>query len=346
MNTQWKTFLQQRGAQLSDQDQVHFPTPEASKTCALCDLSDWGWIEVSGKDAVQFLQGQLTNDVRELSDRHAHLSAHCTPKGRMLAIFRVLRLGDTFLLQLPRSLVASTLQRLQFFVLRAQVGLRDVSDEFAFFGLAGDRAESLLSPHFDLDPARDFFPSTTKILLRIPGPTPRFQLLGPPESMIALWEELEPEASPREGNFWSLLDIRAGLPWIYPETREAWVPQMVNLQRIDGVSFTKGCYTGQEVVARMQYLGKLKRRMYWAEVETDQPVVPGQALHAPSSRSEQATGRVVSAQQVAPDRWELLAVVEIHTAEAGDVYLNEGGGRLRLAPPPYGFDETPQTESA
>ena len=346
MNPQWKTFLQQRGAQISDQDRVRFPKPEEPKACALCDLSDLGWIEVSGRDAGQFLQGQLTNDVRELSDSHAHLSAHCTPKGRMLAIFRVLRLGDTFLLQLPRSLVASTLQRLQFFVLRAQVKLRDISDEYASFGLMGDQAESLLSPHFDLSSTRDFWPSEAGILLQIPGPTLRFQLLGPPESMMALWKELEPEANPREGNFWSLLDIRAGLPWIYPETREAWVPQMVNLQRIDGVSFTKGCYTGQEIVARMQYLGKLKRRMYWAEVETDQPVVPGQALHAPSSRSEQATGRVVSAQQIAPDRWELLAVVEIQTAEAGDVYLGEGGPCLRLAPPPYGFDEVQQTESA
>lgn len=344
MNPQWQAFLNSRGAQIADDGGVRFPgsgdpRPGRSDDCTLFDLSHLGLIGVRGEDAESFLQGQLTNDIRELSPTHTQLSSHCSPKGRMLASFRVLRLGDTIYLQLPRERLPDSLKRLRLYVLRAKVGLDDCSDTLVRIAIAGDCAQALLEGQGLAVPERDEDLAVTDgvCVLRLPSPAPRFELLGPVEAMTGLWDRLRAVATPGDSDLWALHDIRGGIPTVYRETVEAFVPQMVNLQLIDGVSFTKGCYTGQEVVARMQYLGKLKRRMYWAEVEADSPPQPGDALHAPGSTSEQASGRVVDARATGPGRYELLAVVEIDAAESGEVWLGEQGPRLRLRPPPYGF---------
>ena len=126
-------------------------------------------------------------------------------------------------------------------------------------------------------------------ILRLPAPVPRFELIGAFERLTAVWNALTPGCSTADADAWALLDIRAGLPTVYTATVEAFVPQMVNLQLLDGVSFNKGCYVGQEVVARMQYLGTLKRRMYLAEVETQTVPQPGDELHC--TREHLRTGR-------------------------------------------------------
>ena len=339
MNSQWKAFLHSRSAEIDGTGDVHFPDAPASSDCALCDLSHLGLIAVSGNDAMNFLQGQLTNDVRELSDTHSQLSSHCSPKGRMLAIFRVFRIDETYFLQLPRTKLDATLKRLQMFVLRSQVKLTDASDDFAAVGLSGACAQSLLAGQFDTLPKRenDMDHNGDLIVIRAAGPTLRFEIIGPPATMQVLWASLTPAATPVNADHWSLLDIRAGIPNVYPETSDAFIPQMANMQLIDGVSFTKGCYTGQEVVARMQYLGKLKRRMYLAEVAADSAPAPGDPLHSPSSSSEQASGRIVDVRRVDDDHYEMLAVVEIAAAEGSDVLLGENGPAVRIKKPPYSF---------
>lgn len=338
MNMQWQRFLEAQSAVI-DADQTRFPGAPTDAACALLDLSHLGLIAVSGADAQGFLQGQLTNDLRELSPGHTQLAGHCSPKGRLLASFRVLRLGDTYYLQLPRSVLPAALKRLQMFVLRAQVKVSDASDVLVCIGLAGDCAADLLAGTFPSLPEADhgMAQAGDLIVVRVPGPPPRFQVLGPVVALAPLWEALAAQATPMDGAYWSLLDIRAGIPSIYPETADAFVPQMANLQLIDGVSFTKGCYTGQEVVARMQYLGKLKRRMYLAEVEAASAPRRGEALHVPDSTSEQAGGRVLDARRSGDGRYELLAVVEIEAAEAGEVRLGVDGPRLQLKAPPYGL---------
>ncbi|MBK1701761.1 YgfZ/GcvT domain-containing protein, partial [Thiococcus pfennigii] len=140
MNSEWKAFLESLSARIDDEGRVTFPEAPADADCTLVDLSHLGLIAVDGPDAREFLQGQLTNDVRELSDRHTQLSGYCSPKGRMLANFRLLRLGETIYLQLPRSQVEATLKRLQMFVLRSRARLRDASDDLVAIGVAGDGA--------------------------------------------------------------------------------------------------------------------------------------------------------------------------------------------------------------
>jgi len=346
MNPQWRDFLGRHGAEWTVDGSARFPgtdslIPEDPKACTLFDLSHLGLIAVRGEDAESFLQGQLTNDIRELSTTHTQLSSHCSPKGRMLASFRVLRLGDAIYVQLPRERLPDTLKRLRRYVLRAKVTLEDASDALVRIGIAGDCAEERLAGQGLGLPERaeDLVTSGEVTVLRLPSPSPRFELIGPVDALAGLWEALSQDAGRGTADLWALHDIRGGIPTVYQETVDAFVPQMVNLQLIDGVSFTKGCYTGQEVVARMQYLGKLKRRMYWAEVETASPPRPGDELHAPTSTSEQASGRVVDARASGPGCYELLAVVEIDAAEGGEVRLGPQGPLLRLRPPPYGFSQ-------
>ena len=339
MNPDWRTFLTARSAR--DGADAHAPAPgaPADADCTRYDLSHLGLIAVRGDDAVTFLQGQLTNDVRAVSDTHSQLSSHCSPKGRMLALFRVLRLGDAIVLQLPRERVADTLKRLRLFVMRAKVTLEDQSDGPIRIGVAGSGAVGALAALGLALPELDNALAVTDevTVLRLPAPVPRFELIGPFERLAPLWDALTPNSVMGDTDAWALLDIRAGIPTVYNTTVETFVPQMVNMQLIDGVSFDKGCYVGQEVVARMRYLGTLKRRMYLAEVESPTPPQPGDELHSAGSTSEQGAGRVVDARPIGGGRYALLAVVEIAAAEVGDVRLGATGSLLHLTAPPYGF---------
>jgi folate-binding protein YgfZ len=344
MHPDWRAFLESRSAAVGDDGAARFAgaaAPGSEPDCAVVDLSHLGLIAVGGPEAESFLQGQVSNDVRELSDAHTQLSSHCSPKGRMLANFRVLRIEESIFLVLPRSQMAPLLKRLRMFLLRAKAQIDDASDALVCFGLIGGCADAALGELFGALPQHDNAMSRAgdAALIRIPGVIQRFLFISPAEQAKALWQLAVTEAGAAEANpdLWALHDIRAGLPTVLPETSDAFVPQMTNMQLIDGVSFHKGCYTGQEVVARMQYLGKLKRRMYIAEVQTDQAPQPGDLLSAPGSTSEQAPGRVVDARPAGPDTWQMLVVAEISAAEANDLHLGDDGPRLRLQPPPYGF---------
>jgi len=344
MHPDWRTFLTARGARLDADERVCPAEPAAGggaalRDCTLFDLSHLGLIAVRGADAEGFLQGQFTNDIRELSPTHTQLSSHCSVKGRMLANFRVMRLADGIYLQLPRERIPDLLKRLRLFVLRAKVTLEDVSDGPVRIGVAGaGAAQALEQLGLPLpERANDLALTDGVTVLRLPSPFHRFELIAPCERQCVLWDAMAPACAWGDADAWALLDIRAGIPTIYTATADAFVPQMTNMQIIDGVSFKKGCYTGQEVVARMQYLGKLKRRMYQAEVESPIPPRPGDELHATSTTSEQGTGRVVDARATGDGRYALLAVVEIEAAEGGEVRLGKEGPLLRLAPPPYGF---------
>ncbi|BAN69317.1 CAF17-like 4Fe-4S cluster assembly/insertion protein YgfZ [endosymbiont of unidentified scaly snail isolate Monju] len=320
----WQEFLNQQ--KLDDG-----PLPD----CALTDLSHIGLIQVSGEDARDFLQGQFTNDINKVDVTHSQLSAYCSPKGRMLASFRVFERDDVLLLMVPAERLAASLQRLRMFVLRSKVQIEDASDRLARIELSGDCAPGLLP----IDPPSEdngVHSLDGYTVIRIPGDRPRFQVLGEPEAMQALWEEAAATARPTSAVAWALLDIRAGIPTVYEATVESFVPQMTNLHAIEGVSFTKGCYTGQEIVARMHYLGKLKRRMYRVRIDSTHQPEPGEALFSPHSGSGQGAGRIVSSAPSPDGGYEALAVIEIAVAETGDVHLGAvDGPRLTFLDLPY-----------
>lgn len=350
MNEEWLDFLKQSGAVLAQGQPLRFGQPDAALRAALggticCDLSHWGLIVAQGVDAESFLQGQLTCDVRQVTAEHSRLGAYCSPKGRVLALFRLWRSGDAIYLALPRELVEATLARLRKYVLRAKLTLADASEQQARIGLAGPRIAELLTPLLGATPeeANGVLSATvlgqTITVIRLPGAIPRFELHGPAAALAAVWTAMTPDVVFAGSEPWRLLDILAGTPTIYPATVDAFVPQMLNLERLDGISFQKGCYTGQEVVARTHYRGKSKRRMYLARVESPDAPQPGDPLFSPQADASQSAGRVADACRHPDGGYAVLAVVLIDCAEQGILQLGDACGPiLRLESLPYGFE--------
>ncbi len=341
MSSQWKAFLESRGARVDENGAAHFTADEASPACALCELSHLGLIRLQGEDAAQFLQGQTTNDIRAVDESHSQLNSCCTPKGRMLASFRVFRRGEDIFLQLPHETLAPLLRRLSMYLLRSKVSLSNASDELVSIGLAGEHAATLLQ---ELSPT---LPGETDqvvqaeglTIIRVAGQPQRYELIGPEAQMEQVWDALARQATVMDADYWSLLDIRAGIPSVYAQTVEAFIPQMVNLQLVNGVSFSKGCYCGQEIVTRTQHRGTLKRRMYLAHVDSPQRPAPGAELHSPSAEHEQGAGLVVAASPAPEGGYDLLAMLQTPCVHADDVRLGDAQGpKLVFRDLPYSME--------
>jgi hypothetical protein len=339
MNPTWKDHLIKAGAALADDHAIHFGSPEKELQAAqsgtiLSDLSHRGVIGINGEDSQTFLQGQTTNDVRLATER-AQYNSLCTPKGRMLASFLLWRDADGYFLQLPAALQAGIQKRLTMYVLRSKVKVRDATEESVRLGVAGAGAEALLQAAIGALPSEVMGVARHDkgTIIRL-GAT-RFEIVTAPEQGPALWEELSRLATPAGSTCWEWLEIHAGIPVILPQTQEQFTPQMANFEAIGGVSFNKGCYTGQEIVARTQYLGKVKRRLYLAHVDSDSAPQPGDELFG----AEPTAGMVVNVQPAPGGGYDLLAVIPTASVEAGAVHFKSAEGpALHFLPLPYSIE--------
>nr|MBS0020935.1 folate-binding protein YgfZ [Gammaproteobacteria bacterium] len=346
MDADWQSFLIGAGAvftgaRLSHFRDLHEESEAAIAGDVLVDLSHLGLITVGGKDATTFLQGQLTNDIREVSETRAQLSACCSLKGRMLANFLIFSSSDRYFLQLPQELLESILKRLRMFVLRSQVALTDASDTLVRIGLSGWKAHAKLQQTLGALPSteHDVVQPAPLTVIRMRGERPRYEILGPAATMRRLWTALAEVTCPVGPGAWSLLDIHYGIPALSHETTDAFVPQMINWELLSGVSFTKGCYTGQEIVARTQYLGKIKRRLYRARVHATAAVRPGMALVVMDEQGARSVGQVVNAELQPGDQWDLLAVISTQEAERATIHLHDPQGpALQIASLPYALE--------
>lgn len=338
----WRAFLANVGAVFEHDQVIHFGRPEEERCLAeghdiLVDLSHLALLQVQGPDAQNFLQGQLSNDIRQVSATQAQLSAYCNPKGRMFAIFRIFQRHDSYYLQLPAALADATLKRLRMFVLRSKLTLGHAPDELLRLGLSGPNAPQLIAEAVGLLPSGINETSTRDdvTVIRLSGPTPRFELLAPRRQMEPIWTGLARKAAPAGAGPWAWLDIKAGVPTVLPGTVEEFVPQMVNLELLEGVNFKKGCYPGQEIVARMHYLGRLKQRMFLAHVESDRKPQPGTPVFAPDFPGQSA-GTVVSAEPAPAGGYDLLAVIQLSSVQHGEIHLAmEQGPTLNFYNLPY-----------
>ena len=345
MNQNWQTFLAARGAQIQDGVAQHFGDPAAElaatgKSTVLCDLDQFGTLRVSGEDAQTFLQNMLSNDIREIDAGRAQLSSLNSPKGRMLATLLIWRDGDDFLLQLPRTLLDPIRKKLSMYVLRAKVKIADVSDEVISLGISGNKAQEVLLELFGELPQQQLaLIGTAKGSVIKIGDT-RWQINATPQQAEMLWMELSLKAKPVGSACWDWLNIRSGIPVILPQTQEQFVAQMANLDIIGGINFKKGCYPGQEIVARMQYLGKLKRRMYLAHIagaHLDNAEVPQAGDELFSADMEgQASGMIVNAAHAPSGGYDVLAVVQISSRETQTLHWKSlQGEALQFLPLPY-----------
>jgi tRNA-modifying protein YgfZ len=281
-------------------------------------LSHWGLIRARGTDAVKFLQGQLTNDVTTLDSSHARLAGFCSAKGRLQASFIVWKLTpDELLLACSASVLPATLKRLSMFVLRAQCKLTDASAELLLWGAVGESARAAMAG----TPVWGVREVTGGTLLRLPevDGLPRCMMVLSPGGLIAATPAIATDA-------WRTLEVRSGIPLIEATTVEQFVPQMLNYELIGGVDFQKGCYPGQEVVARSQYRGTIKRRMFL--FECDAPASAGQEVFH-SGDAAQPAGMVVNA-AARTDGSGSTALIEVKLAalDGGSLHLGASDGAL------------------
>ncbi len=341
--TAWTDFLTTHGAVFGGETVISFGDAAAELTAAqdhavVIELSAFGVLRVAGPDAAAFLQGQLTSDVIELAPGASQYAAWCSPKGRMLANFVVSRIDDSsFEVMLPAALAANIHKRLGMFVLRSKLTIVDASSTTVRLGVAGLSAAAAVQQVFGAMPAMHRRAVTSEAsLMALPGG--RFVVFAQPESAPSLWTQLAAAARPAGLPAWQWLTIRAGVPVITPPTTDQFVPQAANLDALDGVSFRKGCYTGQEIVARTQYLGRLKERLILAHVD-GLPPTPGGRLYSPVFDA-QACGTVVNAAPAPGGGSDLLAVLQIAASDSGDVHADAPNGRrLALLPLPYALPD-------
>lgn len=344
-NNDWLAFQSEQNAQIENNIVIGFdgngPIDEmraAEQNDIVCDLSHLGFISVTGEEAESFLQNQLSNDIKQVTDSHSQLNAYCTPKGRAMSLFRTFKRGEDFLLQLPVERIEASLKRLRMFVLRSKVILEDASDRFVAFGIAGPTANSQLTKLINELPAEDNQCIQEKDLIacKIPGKVNRYMIIASTNAAIDAWKKVATDCKPCSHATWSYFDIHAGLPQIYEANVEAFVPQMLNLHNLDGISFQKGCYPGQEVVARMHFLGKLKRRMYLGHIDTDQQPEIGAFVFARDDESKEGIGKVVDSQLNPDGGYDLLAVLQVTSAEQPPLFLNSASGpEIKLLDLPY-----------
>ncbi len=340
MNQDWLNYLTTQGAHIQDGIVQHFGNAPAERVATrdgtvLCDLSQFGVLKVSGEEAQGFLHNLFSSDVNALTPQQALPSSFNTAKGRTLATLFIWRNPTEFLLQLPRSLVAPIQKKLSMYVLRAKVKIEDASESIVCLGLSGANAATVLQKHFSALPQNslDVVHQDDVSLIRLAAE--RFQINIPAQQASALWQKLGADAAPAGSPCWDWLNIKAGIPVILPQTQEQFVPQMANLDLTGAVNFKKGCYPGQEIVARMQYLGKNKRRMYLAHVYAETAPQTGTELFSMEMEG-QTCGMVVNAQAAPNGGYDMLAVVQIASHDTFPVHLGAlTGPRLEFNPLPY-----------
>lgn len=307
MNSSWQAFIQQR----------ILKTPAVTGAAILSPLPPTAVLNISGEDAQAFLQGQTSCDMHRITPACSGLGAFCNPHGRVIATFQVLRDERGFRLLLAADLLEKVVQRLRLYVLRSKVEI--AADDLALFGVTTAKSgmlQKILEKPSQTSGA--VIQAHRLHWLRMPPPGERWLVLGNPEAAQAAWlrlvEALDAAESP--ATYWQLQDIRAGLPTVTAATSEEFLPQMLNLDRLGGISFNKGCYTGQEVIARTHYRGQVKRRLYRVRLSSPHTPAPGAKLVA----EDETVGQVVNAAPTDSGQ-EILAVVRCDQVHSSAVWL-------------------------
>ena len=311
------------------------PFPHGLPDSGIARLTHWGVIEATGEDSIQFLNSQLSNDLKQLSPTQARLAAFCSAKGRMQASFVAVQdYKGAVLLLCSQDLLAATLKRLSMFVMRAKTKLRDATADYPVYGLLGSSTKPINES--SIAPWSAFFDSDATVVQLYPAQDRARQLWigdantpAPSGPVLALSD-------------WQCTEVLSGVATVGAAVVDAFVPQMLNYESVGGVSFKKGCYPGQEVVARSQFRGTLKRRAYLASLSAPQGApepFAGQEVFS-SQDSSQPCGLLVQAAHSTPGDW--LAIVSMQTSalEQGSLHLGTpDGGSLTLMPLPYALLE-------
>lgn len=338
MNAAWQDFLQHVGSSVDAHGDTVFPGDPADLTAleqatAIVPLAGWGVLAADGPESAKFLQGQLTCNVSEVDDGRSVAGAFCTPKGRTLASFQLARRNaESYWLRMRADNIEATATALAKYAVFSKTKLAPAADLIGL-GLHGPRAAALVAALAGERPAakHGVVQTADGLVIQRDDTGLRFECWLNAAAAAALWERARAECTPAGSRYWRWLNVRAGEAEITAATRDAFIPQMLNLQLVGAISFNKGCYTGQEIVARAHYRGQVKRHLYRAEVDATAPAI-GAELHHKGGR---AIGSVVEAVAVNAERCELLVVLGGEAWEGGEICLGAEGPALRPLGLPY-----------
>lgn len=265
---------------------------QKSNRTIISPLSHIGLLSIQGPAAAQFLQGQLTCNIDDITENSSRLGAHCNPQGRIISLFRIFNYLEKYYLQMPKPMVPIALAALKKYAVFFKVELSDATGTLNQIGYAG----SDLGSFFTKLPKQidECIYESDLLIIKIPGIIPRYEIIGPQTKWVAN-ESVQT---------WKELDIQANLPAIYPETSQLFLPHEVNLHKLNGISFNKGCYTGQEIIARMHYRGKLKKELIRLRLTSDAEPLRGGDLYL----GEKALGNIVDFCSVGYNTYELLVI--------------------------------------
>jgi folate-binding protein YgfZ len=314
MNPLWKNFLLSSKASFENDESIVFPVCQPGNEKRIYPLAHLAVLSVTGKDAASLLQGQVTCNVNEVTAYKSTLGAMCNPKGRVITTFLLLKKEDGFLLILPKALLEPIKKRLQMYVLRSVVTLADSSDTLCLIGLSAPDASPLKQ--------FDSYLQNGTIFVSLSSLQNRQLIVADTDSAIALWSDYVSKQGfqPDSPGAWRYLDILSGIPWLSAETSEEFIPQMLNLDKLGGISFNKGCYTGQEVVARTHYLGKAKRALFLAESDLATEPAANATIFDDNLDNSQGVGHVLMA-QCHQNSCKMLVVLHVSDKEAYNLKL-------------------------
>lgn len=336
---QWHQFLQSStaGNAIIENDTVIGFDDAALERQALindtvmCDLSHLGLLELKGTDALTFLQGQVTNDIKLLDGKNSHYTGYCNPKGRLLALFLAFSHHDHVHLQIPKELIESIAKRLKMYVMRSKVDIQDISESIIKIGLNGQNAATLLEQLFAEIPKNDYELTSLENgnILKLPSTTARYEIFTDAINAPIIWNALKLHAKPVGAACWEWLEIQAGIPEITLKTQEAFIPQMLNLDLLGGINFKKGCYTGQEIVARTHYLGTVKRRTHLGHINmTSKPNAGDDVLN----NLHETIGKIVRSAPSPMGGYDVLAELRLESVEAGSLLVNDTALEIQQLP--------------
>lgn len=304
------------------------------KPLSISWLSQYQLLSVVGPDASKFLQGQTSCDWRKVDDQHASYGSHCNIKGRVMCSFLGFMPGDDNIqLRLRSDITDGSAEIFKKYIVFSKATLSQNSEQLIGLGISGSQARTNLAEALgDLPEApMQSRPINGGSLIQLPGSEERFECWLSPTQATALWDKLAGPDTVSDSEHWERQNIAAGIAEVCAASQDEFIPQLLNYPQIGAVSFTKGCYTGQEIVARMQYRGKQKRRLVLAELASTAPATGSDLFQGENS---QAIGQLVSAVNT-EQGCELLAVMTHEAADSGQVHLQGDSNTLQINPLPY-----------
>ncbi len=349
----WQSFMTEQGAQFTDDARIEtFGHAEIERYLikhgpVVTSLAHQGLLKVSGSEASTFLQGQLTSDVNQVSDTHAQLSSYCDPQGNVLAVFLIFKYKGDFYLSFDSSLKESIQKRLSMFVLRSDVQITDASQELIHIGFGGEfgdldiqrRLETKVKEvyeagHVAAEGMEDVF------VVKVPGPYHKYDLFGPVEQIKQAWSKLRDNSDVTNTQDWNLLNIAAGVPEITSATTGKLTAQFLNLDKLDAINFKKGCFPGQEIIARIHYRGKVTKRMLRVRLEETLELAAGDTLTLKDNNGKNHNLEIINANPDILGGTRCLAIGTLKSLGSVEGNLmSESGQPAIIEPLPYSITE-------